>query len=216
CNAIYFKGQWLAQFDPKATHSAPFFLGSSQQVQVPLMTKTFRVRSRQFDDFTAFTLPYTSNALSMVILLPKAVDGLPSLEQKLDSTNLNQWMASVQSAPEVKSEVFLPKFKMNCRLDLTPTLSAMGMGTAFSAGADFSGMTRMPGLCISEVVHQAYVDVNEEGTEAAAATGTIMRLTATVEHITVLRVDHPFIFLIRENRTGSILFLGRVMDPSKE
>jgi len=142
------------------------------------------------------------------------VDGLPALEQKLDSANLRQWVTALQSAPEAKSEVFLPKFKMNCRLDLTPTLSAMGMGSAFSDNADFSGITRMPSLCISEVVHQAYVDVNEEGTEAAAATGTIMRLTAAVEHITVLRVDHPFLFLIRENRTGSILFLGRVMNPT--
>jgi len=215
CNAIYFKGQWLTRFDPKSTHSAPFFIGGGQQVQTPLMTKTFEVRSRQIDDLTAFSLPYTSNELSMIILLPKTPDGLPALEQKLDSANLRQWLNSVATAPETKSEVYLPKFKLDCRLLLAPTLSAMGMPAAFSANADFSGMSRIPGLSISDVVHQAFVEVNEEGTEAAAATGTIMRLTASVARNPVLRVDHPFIFLIRENRTGSILFLGRVVDPSK-
>ena len=163
CNAIYFKGQWLARFDPKATHSAPFFLGGGQQVQTPLMTKTFEVRSRQMEDFTAFSLPYTSNELSMVILLPKTPDGLPALEQKLDSANLRQWLNSVATAPETKSEVYLPKFKLDCRLLLAPTLSAMGMPAAFSANADFSGMSPKPGLSISDVVHQAFVEVNEEG-----------------------------------------------------
>ena len=215
CNAIYFKGRWNTQFDPKATHSAPFFLGGGRQVQASLMTKTFGMRSRQMDDFTALTLPYTSNALSMVILIPKEVDGLPALEQKLGPDKLRQCLTSLDSAPETKTELYLPKFKMNCRLELAPTLSAMGMNSALSRGADFSGISRMPALYISDVVHQAYVEVNEEGTEAAAATGTIMRLAAAVERISVLRLDHPFIFLIRENRTGSVLFLGRVTDPSK-
>lgn len=213
CNAIYFKGQWMTRFEPSATHSAPFLTGNGQQVQVPLMTKTFRVRSRAFHELTVFSLPYSSNELSMVILLPKASDGLSAVEQEIDAATLQKWLTALDSAPETKSEVFLPKFTLKCRLDLTATLSGMGMGSAFSDHADFSGISRTPGLCISEVVHQAFVDVNEQGTEAAAATGTIMRLTASVEKITVLRVDHPFVFLIRENRSGSILFLGRVTDP---
>jgi len=214
CNAIYFKGQWLARFDPKATHTAPFFLGNGQQVQIPLMTQSLRLRSRQFDNFDAFALPYTSNELSMIILLPKAVDGLGALEKGLDSANLGQWLSALDAAPETKADLFLPKFKLNCRLDLAGTLSALGMPTAFSANADFSGITSTPSLRISDVVHQAFVDVNEEGTEAAAATAVVMRLTASVQRTPVLRVDHPFLFLIRENRTGSILFLGRVVDPS--
>lgn len=215
CNAIYFKGKWASPFDAKATHQAPFSIGGGQQVQASFMTRTFEIRSKPIDDFVALTLPYTSNQLSMVILLPKDPDGLPALEQRLDSVKLRQWLASLDAAPEKKTELYVPKFKLNLRLELAPTLSAMGMGLALSKNADFSGISRMPALYISDVVHQAYVDVNEEGTEAAAATGTIMRLAAAVERISVLRVDHPFLFLIRENRTGSILFLGRVMDPSK-
>jgi serpin B len=215
CNAIYFKGQWMNPFQPTATHPAPFFTGNGQQTQVPLMNQTLSVRSRQMDGFTAFSLPYISNSLSLFILLPQSVDGLQALEQKVNSEDLRQWLSSVDSAPEVKSELSLPKFKMTCRLELAPALSALGMGTAFSRAADFSGISSKHALSISEVVHQAYIDVNEEGTEAAAATGAIMRLTASVQRTPVLRVDHPFLFLIRDNHTGSVLFLGRVIDPSK-
>ncbi len=214
CNAIYFKGKWLSHFDPQATHPAPFFLGDGRQVQAPFMTQTLRLQSRAFDNFTAFALPYTSNALSMIILLPKTADGLDALERQVDAAHLREWLSALDTAPATRSELFLPKFKMTRRLDLAATLSALGMPLGFSAEADFSGITGTPALRLSDVVHQAYVEVNEEGTEAAAATGGIMSLTAAISRNPVLRVDHPFVFLIRENRTGSILFLGRVTDPT--
>ena len=215
CNAIYFKGQWADRFDPKATRPAPFFTQNGGQVQVPLMTHEVELRNRTFDDFAVALLPYVSNELSMVILLPKTADGLPALEQRLNTANLAQWLSAVEASPRVKTDLFLPKFKLNCRLLLAGTLSGLGMPAAFSAGADFSGISARPALQISDVVHQAFVDVNEEGTEAAAATGVIMKMTAVQMRTPVFRVDHPFLFLIRENRTGTILFLGRVMDPSK-
>ena len=216
CNAIYFKGQWANKFELRATQPAPFFTGNGQQVQVQMMTQSINLRMHALTDFTIAALPYISNELSMVILLPKETNGLPALEQRLnDAASLSRWLAEVDSAPDPKTDLFLPKFKLNCRLGLAGTLSALGMPTAFSSRADFSAMSAKPALQISDVVHQAFVDVNEEGTEAAAATGITMRLAAVQQRPPVFRVDHPFVFLIRENRTGSILFFGRVVDPSK-
>jgi serine protease inhibitor len=221
CDAVYFKGTWRSRFDPKATRPAPFFTAPSQQVQTPLMFQNLRLRSRQFDNFSLFSLPYGAAAgtnqpsVSMVVLLPRAVDGLAALEAQINAANLRQWLAGVDTAPEVKSELYLPRFKLNCRLDLAKDLAAMGMPTAFSSSADFSGMNGDRNLNISQVVHQAFVDVNEEGTEAAAATAVGVALTAARLPNPVFRVDHPFIFLIRESQTGSLLFLGRVVDPTK-
>jgi serpin B len=216
CNAVYFKGQWADRFNSNATHALPFFTAPGQKIDTPLMTQTLKLRSRQFDDFVLFALPYTSNLLSMVVLLPKALDGLGAIEQGLDATQLQQWLAALDAAPASKTVLYLPKFRLTRRLDLADNLTAMGMPTAFGPQADFSGMSARRDLFIDKVVHQAFVDVNEEGTEAAAATAVMMRSMAVMASPTpVLRVDHPFMFLIRENRTGSILFLGRVTDPSK-
>jgi serpin B len=161
------------------------------------------------------TLPYTGNDLSMVILLPKAADGLAAVEQQLSAAGLRDWLKALDAAPEVEMPLFLPKFKLDCRFELGRDLAAMGMPTAFGPGADFSGMTGSRELFISDVVHQAFVEVNEEGTEAAAATAVVMVKGMAQQPTLVFRVDHPFLFLIRENQTGSILFFGRVTDPSK-
>ncbi len=215
CNAVYFKGKWASQFDPNNTAPAPFFTGAGQQVLTPLMSQSLKLRSRSFDDFALFALPYTGNDLALVILLPKAVDGVAALEQRLDAAKLQEWLAALDGAGEAKAQVFLPRFKLDCRLELARELAAMGMPAAFGQSADFSGMTGTRALCISDVVHQAMVELNEEGTEAAAATAVGMALTSVRAPAPVFRVDHPFVFLIRENQTGSILFLGRVTDPSK-
>src|SRR6266700_385294 len=214
CNAVYFKGKWASPFAPEATRSQPFFTAPGEKVEIPLMSQSLKVRSREFNDFAIFMLPYTGNDLSMVILLPKAVDGLDALEQRLDAANLQEWLAALDQAGEARAEVFLPRFKLNCRLDLAKELAGMGMPSAFTHSADFSGMTGARDLFIGDVVHQAVVDVNEEGTEAAAATAVGMRATS-IMRTAVFRVDHPFVFVIRENQTGAILFLGRVADPSK-
>lgn len=214
CNAIYFKGKWADRFDPAATQIQPFFTTPSQQVNTPLMAQTLKLRTRRFDDFALFALPYKGGALSMVVLLPKSLDGITSIERRLDGVRLRQWLTALDKEPASEATVFLPKFKTTRRLELRDDLAAMGMPTAFGPAADFSGMTGSPDLFISHVIHQAFVDVNEEGTEAAAATAVIAELKGLPEEHAVLRVDHPFLFLIHENQTGAILFLGRVTNPS--
>jgi serpin B len=159
-------------------------------------------------------IPYKSQDLSMIIFLPNDRSGLAGLEQSLTDTNAQQWLSHL--LPATKVIVTIPKFKMTQQFELGATLSAMGMPQAFAGSADFSGMTGKRDFAISEVIHKAYVDVNEEGTEAAAATGITMRTMAMrpVELAPpVFRADHPFVFIIRDNRSASMLFMGRVADP---
>ncbi|HZL43612.1 MAG TPA: serpin family protein [Verrucomicrobiae bacterium] len=213
CNAIYFKGNWASQFDPKATRPEPFFISSNQNISVPTMSRQGKVRSRNVDAAMLIALPYAGEELWMVIVLPNEKDGLAAVEQALNAATLQGWWTTLQATPEKKAILTLPKFKLNSRLDLANQLEAMGMKSAFGPGADFSGMTGKGDLFISRVVHQAYVDVNEQGTEAAAATSVGMAASAIVRPHE-LRVDHPFLFFIMERQTGSVLFLGRVTDPS--
>lgn len=216
CNAIYFKGTWTNPFDPRRTHPQPFYVKPDQPLSVPLMSEETSVRSHATDDAELFTLPYAGGDISMTIVLPKATDGLAALEKEIDAEKLRDWIAATDAAPLGRARVLLPKFKLNLRLELNADLKSMGMPTAFEAGAaDFSGMDGRHDLFIGDVIHQAYVDVNEQGTEAAAATAVTMRAMAVHAPPAEFRVDHPFLFLIRDNQTGTILFLGRVVDPSK-
>ncbi|HZZ26580.1 MAG TPA: serpin family protein [Pirellulales bacterium] len=217
-NAVYFKGKWESPFKPTLTQPAPFTLSSGKQVTVPLMFLDSRMRYGEFDvgsnaALQVLELPYTKGELSLVALLPKSTDGLAGLEKQLTSDNLKKWTSGLQERP---INIWLPKFKLSTQLELGEVLSKLGMPLAFSAEADFSGMDGKHDLFISAVVHKAYVDVNEEGTEAAAATGVVMRALAMPPPPLHFRADHPFVFLIRENATGSILFLGRVTDPRSD
>ncbi len=212
-NAIYFKGKWASPFKPERTQDSPFVLLDGQKVNVPTMNQTSKFGYMETNDIWVLEMPYVNNDLSMVILLPKKVDGIKDLEKELVSDNLAGWLARIHKR---EVQVFFPRFKMASEFGLAKVLSAMGMPDAFSGKADFSGMTGNRDLFISAVVHKAYVDVNEEGTEAAAATGVTMKLTSIREPLPVFRADHPFIFLIRDNQTGSILFLGRVTNPASK
>ena len=156
-------------------------------------------------------MPYVGKDLSMIILLPKELNGLAIVEEKLTVANLKLWLDEIRCA---EVTVSLPKFRTTSEFELAEALQQMGMINAFTDRADFSGMNGHNGWFISNVVHQAYVDVNEEGTEAAASTGIAMSLKAMPKPPPTFRADHPFIFLIRDNRTGSILFMGRVLDPT--
>jgi serpin B len=173
------------------------------------MTQEERFGYSETDSFQALEMPYKGKDLSMIVLLPRKVDGLESLERSLTLDLLNGALSSLR---ETKVTVFLPKFTLTRQFDLGATLSAMGMPVAFSDGADFSGMCTAEPLAISKVLHKAFVDVNEEGTEAAAATATDMQVTS-MPRITLFRADHPFLFLIRDKRSGAVLFIGRVTDP---
>ena len=149
----------------------------------------------------------------MLIVLPKKKDGLAAVEKNLNAENVEKWDSSLNREDVVVS---LPRFKMTSQFLLNQALVAMGMTDAFGDKADFSGMDGKKDLFISAAIHKAFVDVNEEGTEAAAATAVVMEGFAAMppKEPKVFRVDHPFVFLIRENQTGSILFVGRVVDPT--
>ena len=210
-NAIYFKGNWASQFYKKRTKEIPFWLTAKRAVDVPTMTQKRSFGYAEVDNLQVLELPYVGDALSMILLLPRAVDGLTELEDALTAENLERWTRRLW--PQ-EVEVFLPKFEMSASFKLGGILAEMGMRDAFGA-ADFSGMTGDRDLYISEVIHKAFVDVNEEGTEAAAATAVIMTRSVAFDiGPTIFKADHPFIFLIRDNHSGSVLFLGRVIDPS--
>jgi serpin B len=215
CNAIYFKGDWARQFASNATHTADFYVTRDKKVPTRLMSQKIKLRSASLDGFSAFELPYQGSDLSMIILLPEEKDGLKSLETRLSGTNLTVWLAQLDRSDELEATVLVPKFKLSSQFGLSKTLSAMGMPSSFNGNADFSGMDGTKNLIISAMVHQAVVEVNEQGTEAAAATAGVMAMKAARPRTREFRADHPFLFLIRENQTGSLLFLGRLMDPSK-
>jgi serpin B len=207
-NAIYFKSNWRKQFDKKSTREEGFLVSADQKVHVPMMHQTSHFGYLDGGSFAALELPYTGKQLSMVIFLPKKLDSLAAFEKTVTTAKLTEWLPRLK---EDEVEVSLPKFKLTSEFNLSHVLSMLGMRTAFGPVADFSGMTGSRDLAISEVVHKAYVDVNEEGTEAAAATGVVMKLAVSLKR--VFRADHPFIFLIRDKGSNSILFMGRVTDP---
>lgn len=215
-NAIYFKGTWDSQFDEKYTREAPFKLTENENIKVPFMYQKSSFRLIENDNFQAISLPYKGSLMSMIVLLPQKIDGLASLEKDLSVEKLDGWMAEIDSVSAQNTELYLPKFKFETGYDLVPACAALGMKDAFdtAGAADFSGMGWPKGkLWISQIKHKAFVEVNEEGTEAAAATAVEMS-TKSISMDPVFRADHPFIFIIRENATGSILFMGRMFDPS--
>jgi serine protease inhibitor len=215
-NAVYFKGDWLHTFDKHATREADFHVSSSLTVKAPLMHQTGAFSYLDAGTFQALELPYKGDALAMVVLLPKGLNGLSTLEQSLAPDALNHWIGELRFAPKVI--VTLPRFNMSQQFDLSSALSAMGMPLAFNEGADFSGMTSKHGFTISAAVHKAFIDVNETGTEATAATSiTLLGGSRSMHHEpppVIFRADHPFLFLICDTRSGNILFLGRVIDPT--
>ena len=212
-NAVYFRGIWSDPFRKESTKDEDFHLSTTDKIKVPTMCRLDGFQYGAVDDLQILELPYGDGSLSIVILLPTEIDGLADLEAKLTLQDLRRWMASAEYVEEV--EVYLPKFKATSQFQMADTLKAMGMESAFDANAaDFSGMTGGRDLFLSAVIHKAFVDVNEEGTEAAAATGMVACTSALIpREPPVFRADHPFVFMIRDNRNGGILFLGRITNP---
>jgi serpin B len=208
-NAIYFKADWTIQFDKKLTRDLPFTLSDGRIVPHPRMSRSGSFDYYEDGDVQAATLPYDGGQIAMYVFLPK--HGLDAFVQSLSSESWGRWLKSFSSR---KGRVELPRFKLEKKYDFTQTLPAMGMPLAFSRGADFSGISSER-LLISWVKQQTYVDVNEEGTEAAAVTGVGMRPMAVRREPPPfeLIVDRPFFVALRENQTGLILFLGAIMDP---
>ena len=214
-NAIYFKGTWVKQFDEEKTTEETFRTGTGTIIRVPMMQRTDKdavYGYAETDVLQVLSMPYESDSgkeLSMLVLLPKG-DDLTAVG--LDAESLSDLQQNLTSR---RVMVYFPKFTLETKYSLPPTLSVMGMPTAFTGAADFSGMDGTRNLFIDDVIHQAFVEVNEEGTEAAAATAGIIKLSSmpVEEPVPVFRADHPFIFLIQDDETGNILFMGRVTNP---
>ena len=213
-NAIYFKGNWASRFEKENTKKAPFWPRGIQKGKLPpmvdMMNQTDDFDYAENENIQVIELPYVDNELSMIILLPKEYTGLDKLEQRLTFDKLNQWLGKLHNRKVIAS---IPKFKLTSRFGLGDVLKTMGMTDAFGPKADFSGMGGEKNISISAVLHKAYVDVNEKGTEAAAATGVVVGITSLPPKPIVFKADHPFLFLIRDNVSGSILFIGRLVNP---
>ena len=212
-NAIYFYGEWASPFKKAETTPMDFFPLDEREIRVPFMNQHGRFNYYEDKDIKALELPYRDNKASMIIFLPNSKAGITKFEKSFD---YKYYMDVVGSFQAGYVNISLPKFQASYRIYLSNTLSKMGMPLAFSSGgADFSGMTGKRDLFISKVIHQAFVSVDELGTEAAAATAVIMALTAMPPSpdAKFFIADHPFIFLIKDNTTGSILFIGKIMNP---
>ncbi|NWR66688.1 SPB10 protein, partial [Bucorvus abyssinicus] len=213
-NALYFKGNWATKFEAEATRQRPFKINMHTSKPVPMMYLRDKFNSTYIESVQTdvLELPYVNNELSMFILLPSDITGLQKLERELTFENLTAW-TSPELMEKTKMEVYLPRFTLEEKYDLKSTLSRMGIQDAFTEGqADFTGMSENGDLFLSQVFHKCYLEVNEEGTEAAAASSAALAsrsLGATV----IFVADHPFLFFIRHNKTKSVLFLGRFSSP---
>ncbi len=213
-NAVYMKGRWESPFSPRSTMNEPFHIGNAN-ASVPMMHQKESFPFLHADGVRVLEMPYAGKKLSMVIVLPDEVNGLAAVEKSLTADTLAAWLDRLQNREVIVS---VPKFRSSARYSLVPDLKELGMSLAFKddGSADFSGIASNESLYISDVVHQAWIDVTEEGTEAAAATAVIavetsVRIAPPPE---VFKADHPFLFLIRDRATGEILFLGRMQNPA--
>jgi serpin B len=217
-NAIYFKAAWDAQFTKEASRKEKFHVSLDRDVDIEMMQQTRFYEVAELEGFKLLVMPYKGSEASMLVLLPDKVDGLEDLERSLSAEKVDSWLEKRKS---VRVALSLPKFKSTSALNLNDPLIALGMKKAFAIKeADFSGIASVQGepLYIGLVIHKAFVDVNEEGTEAAAATGVSIRAGAVMRPIEPLRfnADHPFVYIIRSNSTGDILFMGRLTDPTNQ
>lgn len=210
-NAVYFKGNWTKQFDKSQTTERPFYLSNGSQKQHPMMSQSGKYRYYENENFQAVSLPYGKERLSFYVFLPKKTTNLDAFQQQLSLQNWQQWMNQFQMR---NGSIQLPRFKFEYDIQLNNALKALGMGEAFSNTANFSDMTSAS-VAIDEVKHKTFVEVNEEGTEAAAVTSVGVMLTSArmPEAPFEMVVDRPFFCAIRDNQTGTILFMGSIKEP---
>lgn len=210
-NYIYFKGLWKSQFDPKATRQGKFSVDGKTTVKVPMMVNSdtkFKILYDRDLSSTVLQLPYCGN-ISMLVLLPDQ-GGIKRVEQKLTATTLKSWLEKMAKSTPSSASIFMPKFSLEHSYSLQNILQRIGVKTLFTNAADLSGISGQKNLKVSKIIHKATLDVDEKGTEAAAATGVeIILLSAPLD----IRINKPFILLIYAENTGTILFMGRVMNP---
>jgi len=214
-NAVYFKGRWAAPFSAAMTADADFTRESGEKVKVKMMGApgTRSADYNENDRVQALRLPYSGGGLAMLVLLPRPGVTLASVEQELTPEKLKELRAGLYTQ---KVKAFLPRFSFSTDYQLNRALADLGMPEAFTERADFSGMDASKKLYIQKAVHKAFVEVNEEGTEAAAATGVAMGLKSMVMDFTVFRADRPFLFFIEDAATGLVLFMGRMENPAAQ
>lgn len=210
-SAVYFYGKWDHPFQPNQTRLAPFKLGNGSTAETSFMNQTGRFGYAETPTAQILEMKYAGTGLALDVLLPKPGSSLRDLEGRLTEDHLAGWLAELSDR---NVEVIIPKFRVESQFSLREMLSRMGMGRAFTGSADFSGIDGRRDLALSNVLHKALVDVSEEGTEAAAATGSAVALVRMIvpEH-TVFRADHPYVFLIRDAQSGLVLFAGRLTNP---
>ncbi|MCW1428774.1 serpin family protein [Novosphingobium sp. JCM 18896] len=227
-NTIYWKGLWAQGFDAAATKSQVFETLAGEKPVIPLMTQRASFQIVERKGIKAILLPYQGREIEMAVFVPNSREALPRFEAELTSEELTRWLGDLQGGDFRDTILTLPKMRVEWRQDLVDTLKEVGATTAFSDRADFSGMTSFPlphepesaGLKIRKVIHQAYLDVDEAGSEAAAATAVIMDIVTSGRRGPpppppfIFRADKPFLFLLRDRRTGLILFMGRYVAPS--
>jgi len=212
-NAVFFKGAWTYQFDPDRTEDGYFFLADGSSIPCRMMTQRGLFRHYDHQDFRILDLPYGDGAFRMAIFLPRVAGGLDSLiagidPQNFDAQKMSTWLGYLQSD---SLDVYIPKFTLKYELELKEVLSALGMGVAFTPAADFTQMFAGGGVWIDKVKHKTFIEVDEEGTTAAAVTSVVM-----IDGIddSQFHVDRPFVFVIWEEETGTILFIGKIVDPT--
>lgn len=212
-NAVYFLGDWATPFPVSQTKEQPFYGPRGATRQIPLMHDRETVRFFETDSFQAIDLPYRDPALSMSLFLPKARDGLSDFEGQLSEEALREWLGKLDQASPRTVLIHLPKLKIEETYDLLPPLGEMGMGIAFTEGANLRGIADEP-LMVSRVTQKTFLRMDEKGTEAVAVTGIEVVATGLrIEKPPVFRADHPFFLVIREKTSGAILFMGRIVAP---
>lgn len=211
-NAVYFKADWKYQFDKSQTKEDAFTLEDGSQVPVQMMfSKGVKLKHYMDDTFQLLDLPYGNGQFNMAILLPAAGKTTADIMPMLSFQNLQSWL---DKAGTLTPQLFLPKFTMKFKMDLKDPLIDMGMQLPFTSAAEFPGFFEEEAPCsIDRVIHQSFIEVNEEGAEAAAATAVSIELTS-VNTGNTIRIDRPFVFFIHEKHSGTILFAGRLMNPS--
>jgi len=210
-NAIYFYGSWDKAFDVKSTKKFDFFIDDANKVQADFMFKEDQYRFAENEQYKVVEIPYAGKTLSMLVVLPNSPNNIDGLEKQLDKNSYDHWLSMLT---ERRIKLYLPKFKTTSEFDLSDALKKMGMPHPFSMDADLSGMTGKMDLMIDKVIHKAFVDVSEKGTEAAAATAVVIR-AKSMFNMPEFFANRPFIFIIKENKYNNILFMGRINDPTK-
>ena len=210
-NAIYFNGEWQYRFNSKETTNMSFTKEDNQVVQAPTMTIENKFNYFSNQTFQMLEIPYGSGKYSMLVFLPASGKTTNDVISLLNPGNMTDWLSKMT---ELNRKLYLPKFEFKFDQSLVDVLKALGMTDAFNSNANFSGIADGGNLDISEVMHKTYIKVDERGTEAAAVTAVIF--TNTAAHNDSFRIDHPFVFAIREKDTNAILFVGKVMNPTQK